>query len=396
MNPRHLVVFVTAAAILLGMAVAPLAPAQAHPGLQTAPTITPIPLPSVDATPVPESGSTDITTTSATGQSIVVETPDNGTQVGSPVVISGYVSYPPEMGRLNWYMRDSNGAVLGSGFFPIGASLRFNVSLNFREPDVAGPLALELLDQAGDRVMARTILGLTYQPPYVPPPVVGPQIIIDTPPAGTQVGSPVVIGGRVTTYPYEGVIYWKIKLPNGTVLGSGALQVYSSGGALRWRGSLHFSRPSGPTPLVFEALQLNAQGQVVASATRGLRYGYSGGGGKPLPSPHPSGRYTYSGTAHVIVPSPGSRIWSPQRLVGTMSRYPAGGILYWRLLDSAGRDLGNGIFSVYPVPQAPAAFEVEIRFEPPPSSGELLLQLFEITDSREIRVAASIRLRPPY
>jgi len=86
-------------------------------------------------------------------QQIIIETPAPGTQVGSPVVITGRTTRRPANGQLNYRFRDAAGKVLGASAFPVsataGQATSFNASLIFAEPRGGGTITVEIYDQNG-------------------------------------------------------------------------------------------------------------------------------------------------------------------------------------------------------------------------------------------------------
>jgi hypothetical protein len=84
------------------------------------------------------------TRTVALEQQIVIETPQFGTQVGSPVVLTGRAARFPDAGLLQYQIVDGQGVSLGAGTIPVqgspGGDARFNASLSFQPPAAPGPL----------------------------------------------------------------------------------------------------------------------------------------------------------------------------------------------------------------------------------------------------------------
>jgi hypothetical protein len=112
---------------------------------------------------------------------IVIDTPAPGTEVGSPVVVTGRTNLFPSGGVLYWDMYDTRRQTLGRGDFRIfgvpGGISSFNVSLEFRPP-ATGPITLIIyrVDPATGQPAEQATLVLTTSSAYpVPLPApVGP------------------------------------------------------------------------------------------------------------------------------------------------------------------------------------------------------------------------------
>jgi hypothetical protein len=96
------------------------------------------------------------------------------------------------------------------------------------------------------------VLQLNVAPP--PP----PQVLIDTPPPGTQVGSPMTMTGR-TTYVPSGALTYRITNAAGAQIGQGSIAFTPSGRQAFFNAQLTFTPPpaggnivvqiSGPSPV---------------------------------------------------------------------------------------------------------------------------------------------------
>jgi hypothetical protein len=176
-------------------------------------------------------------------QAITIDTPPPGTQVGSPMVLTGRTNWYPNQGQLRYRVLDAAGTAIGSGAVQVagapGARGSFNASLTFTEPPNGGNIRVELLDQAANgSTAASSAIALVVAPP--PP----PQIIINTPPPGTQVGSPVVLTGRVTYMPASGQLGYRVRDAAGNAIGQGNVPVTADGRGARFNASLTFTEPA--------------------------------------------------------------------------------------------------------------------------------------------------------
>lgn len=104
-------------------------------------------------------------------QAIVIGTPEPGTMVGSPVVITGQTARYPFDGKLVYRIVAANGAILGNGAFNVvgtpGQSTTFDASINFTLPRGGGLIRVELFDQnaATGVIVASTSVDLLYYAP---------------------------------------------------------------------------------------------------------------------------------------------------------------------------------------------------------------------------------------
>jgi hypothetical protein len=180
-------------------------------------------------------------------QAIFIDTPAGGAQVGSPVVLTGHTNLYPTQGQLRYRVTNAAGQQIGAGSFPTdggpGQRGSFVASLTFTEPPNGGNIHVEVLDQANNgAAIASAPIELYVAPP--PPQA----IIFDTPPPGTQVGSPVVITGHTTRYPANGKLSYRVRDAAGNQIGAGQFDVVrdSAGGpSSSFNVALTFSEPRG-------------------------------------------------------------------------------------------------------------------------------------------------------
>lgn len=202
---------------------------------------------------------------------IVIDSPASGTLVGSPVVITGRTSRMPSFGLLYYRFTNSAGGQLTAGTFgvaPVGGGGVFNVSLNFPIPPDGRLVRLGLWEQdAAGNILASASLDLRVTPPEQEL-----TITIDTPPAETVVGSPVVITGRTSTFPNGGVLFFRFTDANGRGLGDGAFQVSGAVGQPSFfNASLAFSPPPGGGFVRLEVFGRDRVGSPIANTFLTLR-----------------------------------------------------------------------------------------------------------------------------
>jgi hypothetical protein len=217
--------------------------------------------------------STSIDLYVAPPQTITIESPPPGTVVANPVVITGRLARYPFVGKLGYRVVDSTGRELRTGTFLVdgtpGHPTTFNGSLSFDAPVDGGTIRVELFDQnPGDGVVAA---NASIQLDAAP---IQQTIAIDTPPPGTVIGSPVVITGQTTRYPFDGKLGYRIVTSNGTPLGAGAFNVAGAPGQpTTFNASIAFSLPRGGGSLRIELFDQNAAtGVIVASTSIELLY----------------------------------------------------------------------------------------------------------------------------
>lgn len=334
------------------------------PGEAPAATATPGPSPTALPPPPP-----------AAQQQILIDSPPPGTEVGSPVVITGRTVLMPAGNALSYAMRDAAGAVLGSGAFPVtavaGGSGSFNASLTFNLPPNGGPINLVVFEPgaAGQPERATATLALQVAPPQA--------ILIDSPPPGTTVGSPVVITGRTARYPFQGNLGYRFLDASGRQLGIGTFPVQGApGGPTSFSASLNFSLPPNGGRVTLEIGDQNAAtGQVVATARLDLNVA--------IPQ-----------QAIVIEsPPPGTIVGSPMTVAGRVVRLPANGALTYRVRDARGTQIGQGQFGVVGSQDGGARFNAQVFFTPPAGGGPIVLELLELDAGGQVRTSATLNLQ---
>jgi hypothetical protein len=389
-------------------------------------------------------------------QGILIESPPVGTTVGSPVVITGRTQQFPLQGSLAYRVVDAFGQQIGVGSFPVqgspGQPASFNASLTFALPPQGGPVRVEIFDQDAQSgtVVSTTSISLfvapqpavtplppTAQPatpvpptitppasPTVPPPPTTPvpppetpvplpapqQIVIETPPQGTTVGSPVVITGRTTYLPNEGNLNYRVVDDRNTELGAGSITVTAAvpNGAT-FNASLTFNEPPAGGLIRVEIFDTNeADGSIIARATINLLVAPPPVPTEtvvplpapvtppPYPAPAPSPRTVgaQDDAQQIVIDSPvaGQSISNPLTVYGRVARRPTNGELAYRVLDANGAIVTNGRFVVGDAPSAPISFVTEIAFAAAPPPGVLTLEVFEPAATRADNTRASVQV----
>ncbi|NTU84829.1 MAG: hypothetical protein HGA45_36605 [Chloroflexales bacterium] len=342
-----------------------LSPGQAPPPqtpqvLPTGPAVTPTSLP-------PPSPSAQ--------QQILLDSPPPGTTVGSPVTIAGRTTKPPAGNTLSYVMRDAVNAVLGTGTFPVPTTSSgtgiFNASLTFNLPPNGGNISLEVFEPGvgGAAPVASARLALVVAPPQ--------SILIDSPPPGTTVGSPVTLTGRTARYPFQGNLGYRALDSSGRQLGIGTFPVSgAAGGPTSFTASVNFSLPPNGGRITVEIADQNAAtGQVAAMARIELNV-----------APQQQS---------IIIESPAAnqQVGSPMTVVGRAVRLPVGSQLTYRVRDRAGQQIGTGQFGVSGSQDGGGRFNAQAFFTPPPGGGPITLELLEIDPaSGQVRTSTSLPL----
>ncbi|MGQ9927918.1 MAG: Gmad2 immunoglobulin-like domain-containing protein [Chloroflexaceae bacterium] len=308
-------------------------------------------------------------------QEIVIDTPPPRTVVGSPVVITGRTAKLPAGNTLSYAFRDAAGGLLGSGAFPVSATAEgtgiFNASLTFNLPPGAGDIILEVFEPgaSGAPPVARASLALVIAPPQA--------ILIDTPPPGTTVGSPVVITGRTARYPFQGALGYRILDATGNQIGQGVFPV--AGGLDRpgsFNASLTFALPPAGGRITVEIVDEDAtSGQIAASARIELNV-----------APQQQA---------IIIESPpaNQQVGSPMTVVGRTVRLPQGSQLTYRVRDARGQPIGTGQFGVAGTQEGGGRFTIQVFFNLPQEGGPITLELLELDPGNgQVRTSVTLPL----
>ena len=210
----------------------------------------------------------------AAQQTITIDSPPPGTQVGSPVVITGRTVRYPYQGKLTYRVSDSGGNQLAFGAFDVagtpGYGTTFSPSIVFNLPPQEGLVRFDFFDQNAQTgvVVASSTIDLRVSPPAP----VQQVITIDSPPPWTQVGSPVVITGRTTRFPGQGVLGYRVYDAGNGQISAGTFAVNGSAGQpASFTASLSFTPPNGGTIRVDVFDQDAASGAIVGGTSVNLQ-----------------------------------------------------------------------------------------------------------------------------
>ncbi len=313
--------------------------------------------------------------TAAPQQQILFDGPPPGTSVGSPVVIAGRTALLPLAGTLNFQVSDAGGAILGAGTFPVLASANgsgsFNPSLSFNLPPNGSQINLDVFEPgpAGSPPLASARLPLLVEPPQA--------ITVESPPPGTMVGSPVVLTGRTTRFPFQGTLGYRVLEAGGRNLGIGVFPVNGvPGGPSSFSASVPFGLPAAGGRIVVEIFDQNAvNGQIVAGTRLELNV-----------APQPQA---------IIIESPSAnqQVGSPMTISGRTVRMPGASQLNYRVRDAVGNQIGAGQFGVGGTQEGGARFSAQVFFNPPPAGGLIALELLDINPANgQVNASTTLNL----
>jgi hypothetical protein len=192
------------------------------------------------------------------------------------------VALPPRTNTLNYVVRSLTRETLGQGSFPVAAApgqinIPFVASINFAEPAGGGGILVEIYDRdAVGNVLASAIVQLQVNPRTQPTPtipsggIIDQTITIDTPPPFTQVGSPVVITGRLALPPTGGQLSYQVLDSANNLLGEGSFTVPIPADApeIPFVTSINFAEPAATQTITIVIRDvLNSFGDIRAEAS---------------------------------------------------------------------------------------------------------------------------------
>ena len=99
----------------------------------------------------------------------MIGTPLPNTPVGSPMTITGYLTYMPNNNQLSYRVRDAASNVIGQGAVavtPNGRQAVYNVQVTFTEPAAGGNITLEMFGPGpnGAQLSTSTTLYVVPRP----------------------------------------------------------------------------------------------------------------------------------------------------------------------------------------------------------------------------------------
>jgi hypothetical protein len=231
---------------------------------------------------------------SAGEQAIIIENPQDGAAVSTPLVISGRTTRYPSGGRLHYRVTSANNVEIGTGDIAVlgqpGAPTTFNSGIDFRVEEAGERITVEFAERSTEtnEVIASTSVNLSLGAPATPVPDTQ-AITIDTPAPGTQVNSPVVITGRTNQYPSDGNLSYRVVSDSGNELGNGEITVTGAPGQpATFNASIGFTPPPAGGTITIELVDRNADGSVNASNAINLTFATAPPPTAVPPTPVPS------------------------------------------------------------------------------------------------------------
>ena len=348
---------------------------------------------------------------------IVISEPSPGMRITSPQVLRGRLAAAPPAGGLIYRLLDAENIVIGTGSVQasgeVGGVGSFEVQVvytsladtlgmlqvvqrnNLSGPVVAlasqvvfitqnvtTPPTADAIASTGTPDPNGALPSITPVPPTATPlPTVEPQgqvITITSPPAGTQVGSPLTVAGTTSQFPFGGNLDYRFVDAANNQIGQGSFPVNGAPGQpSSFTAELRFNPPAAGGPVRLDLYDQNTSGQVAALASLNLNVA------APLPT---------AGAQQITIASPpsGTTVGSPVVITGGTTRFPANGTLKWRMIDAAGNQLGTGAFAVSGSAGQPATFNSLLVFNQPTGGGIIRLELADRDANTGQTVATSI------
>lgn len=338
------------------------------------------------------------------GQMIVIETPAPGTQVGSPVVLTGRTARLPAQNLLRYRVVDASERQIGGGVVPVASApdgvLRFNASLMFAEPASSGTIRIDLADQADGAATAAAVASIALKVAgtgAAPTPGGSQQISFMSPAPNTAVTSPVVITGRTARMPFQNNLSYTVRDSSGRTLASGLIGV--DGTPPSFNVALPFEMPAPGTAINIELIDQDAEtGNIAGRASLPLFYATIPG---PLPATAlptaiiPGATATLlpatvlpSGQAITIeTPAANTLVGSPVTVTGRVAAVPTNGRLFYRILDANNALLGENSFPVG-LESQPLAFSAALSFNLPQRAGPIMIELTDREANGAVRARA--------
>lgn len=289
-------------------------------------------------------------------QTISIDTPAPGTLVGSPMQITGRTQRMPAGGQLSYQVISAAGQVIGSSNLPVAAAAGgggvFDAPISFTLPQNGGNVTIRLFENNPDGSQA----AIESRDMFVQSQV--QTITIDTPPPGTQVGSPVVLTGQLARTPGQNRLLYRIRNSAQQEIGSGAFDVFGEQGRpTSYAGSLYFNLPFDGDTITAQIYEDPASGSNATSSPISLYVA-------PVPQ-----------QITIDTPPPGTLVGSPLTLTGQTVRFPESGSLTYRVTNSSGGQIGGATFPVGGTGGSGAQFNTQVAFSVPRDGGPIRVTL---------------------
>ncbi len=338
-------------------------------------------------------------------QTIIVDSPSSGASVSSPLTITGRTARFPFQGTLGYRVLDANGQQLSLGTFPVigapGGPSSFTAALAFSLPPNGGRITVELVDQDGDTgpvaALVRTELNAAPQPQA---------LVVESPAANVQVGSPMTVVGRVVRMPVGGQLTYRVRDRAGQQIGTGQFGVTGSqDGGGRFTAQVLFTLPQGGGPITLDLLELDMNtSQVRASVSLPLSVA------APPPvaatataAPSPTATLVPMATSTSVplrqsitidTPASGTTVGSPVVITGRVAVFPQFRELYYVVRTPARDTLSQGSFPVVGQPgQTNLSYLISLSFAEPQQGGMILIEVYDRDGVGQILANAIVQLQ---
>lgn len=308
-------------------------------------------------------------------QTITINTPPPQTQVGSPVVLTGQLARTPFQNRLDYIVTNSSRQQIGGGVFDVagvpGRPTGFTGSLNFSPPLNGDTITVQVYDQ--DTTTGAIVASQTINLTVAPTPQ---QILIDTPPSGTVVGTPMVVTGRTVRFPFNGTLSYRFTDANNQQIGAGTFVVLgnvSSGTTFNVQVAFNPPHDGGTVRLTIYD-QNPADGSIVVSSALDVEV---------LPQ--------YQ-AIFIDTPAPGTTVGSPVVITGRTNLVPDRGQLRYRVLDDRNTQIGAGTFPIDVTSNRRGRFSAALTFAEPANGGGVRVELSDVADNGALLATNQIAL----
>jgi len=305
-------------------------------------------------------------------QSITIDSPEQGRQVGSPMTFVGSVARLPSQGFLSYVITNSSQQQIGANTFTVagepGRPASFTGILEFDLPFDGDTITARVYDQ--DQAIGASVSL------YVAP--VPQSITIASPPPGQLVGSPMTVKGTTTRFPTNGQLVYRVT-QNGNLLGTSPFPVGGASGA----NSLFDTQVKFSMPNEGGVIQLTISdpstptGPVESTIDLDVRAQHQG--------------------IDILSPSTGTPVGSPMTITGRTNWFPDNGMLTYRVLDANNAVIGTKTISVRGRPGERGEFDGQVEFTEPPNGGAIRVELIDQSQGNAITnfVAVNVLPLPP-
>jgi hypothetical protein len=303
-------------------------------------------------------------------QSITIDSPVQGWQVGSPMTFVGRVARLPSQGFLSYVVTNSTQQQIGASTFPVtgepGRPASFTGVLEFDLPFDGDTITARVYDQ--DQAIGASVSL------YVAP--VPQSISITSPPPGQLVGSPMTLKGTTTRFPANGQLVYRVT-QNGNLLGSNSFAVGgTSGPGSQFDTQVRFSTPNDGGIIQLTVSDPNTpSGPVESTIDLDVRPQYQ--------------------RIDILSPSGGTPVGSPMTITGNTNWFPNNGVLTYQVFDAGKAVIGSGTIPAGGAPGTRGTFNGQVRFTEPANGGTITVELVDQYSSNAIVGSVSVNVLPP-